>query len=213
LNIRLVFINIYEKMENVIKKVLLKEGRIDTAKKKYVVPNYIFNMFIKADPSGNHKYLDWMLRQFLLTKWPSNSSPYKDSWEGNYDEDYIRTYGSDRELTMNANHVIHLMEQFHKNVQRLGLRDINQWKYKDLRKAINKLEPSKGMIKSQAEQVYEDSRWLMLVPKTHAASCQYGAGTKWCTTERDNPKYFNQYTDEGTLFYVIKKGGKKENLI
>lgn len=46
--------------------------------------------------------------------------------------------------------------------------------------------------------------------KTHEAMCHYGAGTRWCTTQRD-PSIFNSYTKGGTqpLYQFMVKDGNK----
>jgi len=63
-------------------------------------------------------------------------------------------------------------------------------------------------LKSQAERLYEDDDVLVIRPKSHAASCYYGANTKWCTTNKGDSGYFEKYIRTGLLYYFIKK---KEN--
>ncbi len=61
---------------------------------------------------------------------------------------------------------------------------------------------SKKEIKDQVIKVFEDEKWLIVVPKTFAASKLYGMNTKWCTTQKT---YYNNYNRNGFLFYVIDK--------
>ena len=63
-------------------------------------------------------------------------------------------------------------------------------------------------LKSQAERLYEDDDVLVIRPKSHAASCYYGANTKWCTASSGSSGYFEKYIKTGLLYYFIKK---KEN--
>ena len=63
-------------------------------------------------------------------------------------------------------------------------------------------------LKSQAEKLYEDDDVLVIRPKSYAASCYYGANTKWCTTNKGDSGYFDKYIKSGLLYYFIKK---KEN--
>ena len=60
------------------------------------------------------------------------------------------------------------------------------------------------IFKTQKDVVYDGPRWRVIVPKSHKASCAYGAGTKWCTTSRDS-SFFQQYTSDAILFYIIDK--------
>ena len=63
-------------------------------------------------------------------------------------------------------------------------------------------------LKSQAEKLYEDDDILIIRPKSYAASCYYGANTKWCTTTKGSSGYFEKYIKTGLLYYFINK---KEN--
>ena len=63
-------------------------------------------------------------------------------------------------------------------------------------------------LKSQAERLYEDDDVLVIRPKSHTASCYYGANTKWCTSSSGSSGYFEKYIKTGLLYYFIKK---KEN--
>ena len=49
------------------------------------------------------------------------------------------------------------------------------------------------------------NRFKVVVPKSHTASCYYGAGTKWCTATKDSDNHFTNYDKEGKLFYILDK--------
>jgi hypothetical protein len=67
-----------------------------------------------------------------------------------------------------------------------------------------KIEPS------EYEKLYEDNNFLLVVPFTHEASCKYGAGTKWCTTGRDDKgsEWFTKHNNAGSLGYLIIKNNE-----
>lgn len=100
-------------------------------------------------------------------------------------------------------------------------KDINVYEnpdfFKDLIKVVDarKSEREKEReAKSQVEKIFEDDDVLVVRPKTHVASCYYGANTKWCTTTKDSPSYFDRYVKRGRLFYFInKKSGLKMALL
>ena len=73
----------------------------------------------------------------------------------------------------------------------------------DRDKPITKMEVIKE-IKSGAEKVYEDDRWLVVIPHTEAAACLYGAHTQWCTAAREH-NYFERYNKDGYLYINIDK--------
>jgi hypothetical protein len=63
---------------------------------------------------------------------------------------------------------------------------------------------SKG-LENEISKVYEDDEWLLIRPLTYLSSRKYGANTKWCTTQTDNPEYFLKYSKKGVLIYCINK--------
>jgi hypothetical protein len=78
----------------------------------------------------------------------------------------------------------------------------------DLRGAKEKSFTKKLKTSKEGEdydKIYEDGDTLVIVPLTHVGSCKYGQGTKWCTTSKDNPSYFNAYTKRATLYRILQK--------
>jgi len=65
--------------------------------------------------------------------------------------------------------------------------------------------------KKESVKLYEDDNILVVKPLTHKASCYYGSGTKWCTTMAGTPSYFEQYTGQGNLYYIILKKINRES--
>jgi hypothetical protein len=72
----------------------------------------------------------------------------------------------------------------------------------DSRKTQRQIERE---IKTQADKIYEDDDVLVVRPKSHSASCYYGANTKWCTTQKGHSSYFDKYSREGNLYYFLNK--------
>ena len=96
-----------------------------------------------------------------------------------------------------------------------AFKDINQYENPEFIRTLmgivdgKKTEREKEReLKSQAERLYEDDDVLVIRPKSYAASCYYGANTKWCTTNKGDSGYFEKYIRTGLLYYFIKK---KEN--
>ncbi|TFH41830.1 MAG: DUF3641 domain-containing protein, partial [ANME-2 cluster archaeon] len=63
--------------------------------------------------------------------------------------------------------------------------------------------PSKKEIKEMVINVFENEKWLIIVPKTLESSRLYGMGTKWCTTQKN---HFESYNKQGFLYYLIESG-------
>ena len=102
---------------------------------------------------------------------------------------------------------------FHKFVNGLKEKDINKYDYNDLVDALasKKLKAVEKSLAKDVNKIFENNEWLIISPKTHQASCVYGANTKWCVTNRDSPNYFKSYTEnENYLIFVINKINNKK---
>jgi len=184
--------NIKKLLKELFEQKLLLEGRIEDAKKKY--PQFsdaIFDFYTENDPSGNQKYLNWLLSRTI-----------KDS---NYELGNPKTYHDD---------MIIAIIFFHSNQQKFTKKDINQ--YKDLislEKSIVEVEEKikEKNLKKQRDIIYKDDRWLVISPKTYEASCAYGAGTKWCVTMKDISTHWNTYSKNASFFFILDKHKTDEN--
>jgi len=86
--------------------------------------------------------------------------------------------------------------------------DLNE--YKNVGQLIDAIKDYEGKIRREIRKVeggnvvYEDPRFFVVNPLTHQSSCYYGKGTKWCTAA-DTDYQFNQYNQDGKLFYILDK--------
>jgi hypothetical protein len=161
---------------------VLSEGRKEDILKKYmedfdiqVLDRVLNDPFTK---SSNYKYADWILKKLEF-----NSLPL-------------------------AIEVLELVKQFDRVGKNLEIKDINQYPdVVELRAAIEDYssKSQEKKVDSEAKKIYEDGRILIVKPLSHKASCKYGAGTKWCTTQA-SPGYYDKYTtgNQG-LYYIIMK--------
>jgi hypothetical protein len=60
-------------------------------------------------------------------------------------------------------------------------------------------------FEKQIIKLYENNEWLVLKPMSFLSSKKYGANTKWCTIQENNPDYFLKYSRRGILIYCINK--------
>jgi len=86
--------------------------------------------------------------------------------------------------------------------------DLNE--YKNVGQLIDAIKDYEGKVRRDVKKVeggnvvYEDPRFFVVNPLTHQSSCYYGKGTKWCTAA-DTDYQFNQYNQDGKLFYILDK--------
>ena len=64
--------------------------------------------------------------------------------------------------------------------------------------------------KASSEKIYEDERFLVIVPQSKEASCYYGKGTKWCISASDSKNYWDDYTGRDKWFVFIFDGQAAE---
>ncbi len=178
--------------------LILEAATVQDIYQKYYsnIPEDIFQEIISADPTYNPqnpqkmgKFGKWLLGIYL---------------KGNLQtEDLYK-----------ATDYLSYFVKFNGKIQQ---KDI--MKYKSLPELYSVVEPfianpdqaaSKSeevrKIKEGAEKVYEDEKWMVIVPHTQEASCYYGKGTQWCTAATGSQNYFDSYNKQGLLYINILKG-------
>ena len=120
---------------------------------------------------------------------------------------FMGTHINARNFDNDLNILHKLLERFAVVGSNLQIKDINQYKgINELRNALTEYDNRvRREIKTvdNADVVYEDDGLIVVMPRTYEASCQFGAGTKWCTTS--SSKHFQDYSTDGKLFYFIDK--------
>jgi len=212
---------ILEKVEK-----LLIEGRLEDIKAKYPSPSWDnIDLIASKDPSGNNKYLDWMTKHLYprTIKWFKDNASTSRGWYTWSIEEVPDTSVDPRwsdidSLRRNLANSVNIesllkmaddVEYFHKNPSKYEKKDINQYdSLKELEDATNeaKLKLSrKEQKETGVDKVFEDEDFLILMPKTHKASCRYGSNTRWCVTMRGYSGYYENYFTQGPIFFLIDK--------
>ena len=177
-----------------LKRVPLNEGRREELYKKYVkdyrgteqMLDYVLDNPILRD--FNHKYTD-----FLLKKLPG--------------EDVFI-------IESDIDNIVEDLRLFDKYQSQLEKKDINQ--YEDFTELKSALKPfvekeEQKKLEGQTKKIYEDDRYLVLIPETKDAACKYGSNTKWCVTMKGG-NYYDQYTSgKQKLYYIIDKKNSTDN--
>mgnify|MGYP003646584604 FL=1 len=124
-----------------------------------------------------------------------------------------------------VSHIIRAVDLFQKKSSQLKQKNIGFYKspdhiidaYKEevVAKRVAKArkgrpESEKMMDYNDRNIVYEDDNLFIVRPLTSEASCHYGRKTKWCIAQ-DGNHYFNDYVDEGKVFYFIKDDRRKND--
>ena len=213
---------------------LILEGRLEDVKKKFPEVNTeIVDYLSQNDPSGNNKYLEWMVSNIVRLGLTRNKiREIRDIIEGEFLSSLRKFHENINKITPELVHEVYQTEGWMglmkdnsptgKMLQKIFKtpKDINS--YTDLKEgaltilsriantAAEKL--TKAEIKKLESNVLLNNQdLLILIPKSYKASCYYGAGTRWCTTNKSSDTYYNRYTSNGTLIYVIDKKSTMEN--
>ena len=212
-----------EIIHNTIKQILL-ENRVDNVRKKFpnVNPEFI-DYFVRHDPSGNQKYLEWLVKAISHTPTVGTINHQLLGININSDEPTIETVNELWFLVNQFHNLLPYMVYINDDGKKEGTKDLYQYKFTDseminyLTFDINQAEERRitkeqeKISKKGADKIYEDSNWLVVRPKTYESSCVYGAGTKWCTTSKETPSHFIRETDRNFLIYVTNKKEDKSN--
>lgn len=202
---------------NFLLEELLFENRIDDVKKKYPeVSTEMIEVLASHDPSGTNKYLDWMVKQKkkentvpIITKYINLFHKNVNKLTKEFLDELIIEKKWQWLLTDNSP-IAKVFQKIYKSPK-----DINN--YEDFEIAVPILMAADSKLtksevkKLEANVLYNSNDLLIMIPKSHRASCYYGAGTKWCTTNKESDNYFNNYTKKGTLIYVIDKKQPETN--
>jgi predicted nucleic acid-binding Zn-ribbon protein len=157
---------------------LIKEGRVEDFKSKYgqkFLPANADRIVANVSP----KFLNWVGKTFDAI---------------NFEENFVK--------------LVAALKKFEKISSNLPKTDINQ--YGGLSELLSSLSEYENKSRRSVKKVqggnvvYEDERFFIVNPLTHEASCYYGKGTKWCTAADSNHQ-FNQYNQDGKLFYILDK--------
>lgn len=61
---------------------------------------------------------------------------------------------------------------------------------------------SRKLQESDYEVLLKTTEYVLYKPNSEAASCKLGKGTKWCTAATQGTNHFDEYIDQGELYYI-----------
>lgn len=197
-------------MRFIIKESILFEDKASDIREKYYsdIAEERFRAIVSLDPTTITKN-DNIEKIGDYSKWLLNlhkNNKLKDNGEDDYKaKEYL--------------------DFFHKIKSKLEPNDKNIFKYKSLPELFDTIKPflekpeeelqSKSQIEkkikeNETEKFYEDSEWLVVIPKTERASCIWGKNTQWCTAATKAENRFNNYNNRGPLYIFIDKQNNKK---
>jgi hypothetical protein len=178
--------------------LLFEAASIQDIYQKYYsnIPQDIFQQIISADPTYNIEKPNKMGKygKWLLALYQKQNLKIEDLYKATQ---YLSTFIKfNAKLQQKDIMKYHSLSELYKTIEPF---------LKNPQQAATKSEEIRN-IKEGAEKVYEDGKWLVVVPHTKEASCYYGKGTQWCTAADNSYNYFDQYNKRGLLYINILKG-------
>lgn len=197
------FTNLYKEKTILITEsqaidLLFESATIQDIYQKYYsqIPQDIFQQIISADPTYNIEKPNKMGKfgKWLLTLYQKQNIKIEDLYKA---KEYLSTFIKfNAKLQQKDIMKYHSLTELYKTIEPF---------LKNPQQAATKAEEIRN-IKEGAEKVYEDGKWLVVVPHTQEASCYYGKGTQWCTAAEHSHNMFNSYNKYGPLYINILKG-------
>jgi hypothetical protein len=163
-------------------------------------PEYVIDLISilgEHDPSKTNKYLPFMVSQ---TK------------------DWLEWFKT--ELESNTfKEMFDIVKEFEELSERNLLENKDIYSYDNNQDIVDEIKLAREKVtrsevkKKETLTLYEDDTWLVLQPLTSRSSNLYGKSTKWCVAADDHnfKKYFNDYTKEGVLVFLIDKRVKERD--
>jgi hypothetical protein len=156
----------------------------------------LVDILSENDPSTTNKYLPFMIKQ-------------AETWV-----DWLK-----EELKTNTfKEMFDIIKEFEELSSKNLLENKDIYSYSSNQEIVDTIKSARERItKSKVKKfetitVYEDDKFLVVQPLTSRSSNIYGKSTKWCVSSEQNDfkKYFNQYTENGVLLFLIDKSVKEE---
>ena len=174
------------------------------------------------DPTGRNAYLPWLAKMIRQALKERLLALYKASEEANYTAEgladqvrrSVELVTNEVEKIAHPSMVLWNWHNFHELRERNLLPTIESLIHFDaFRQAVHEAgkERRQREFLAKAEEVdsdtydvvIDDDDMIMVRPFDEAASCKFGAGTKWCTAATDSRNYFDTYTGQNKGFYYI----------
>jgi hypothetical protein len=161
----------------------------------------------------NYKYLDSLIQQYYFYNdiYPRQGKELEEL-EPNQVNTSIRAVSDMRQFVAE---IVPKVQFFDTNKDKYPKKDLREyvgdWFERDFLNFTNELikqtseKQEEKKARKEVDKVYDSDTILIVKPKTHTASCYYGAGTKWCTTMKNNSTYFESHTKNANLYYIIVK--------
>jgi hypothetical protein len=152
----------------------------------------VMDIIASADPSTTYKYCDFLVKMFKRNFTHIENGQVLTSFISG------QLFGNEFVETLNK------FEDHHK-AKRIRIKDISLYStYDDIKDQVEEADEVVRIkeLEKDANKIYNDSEWLVLIPKTYESAMLYANNTKWCITQKS---YWNDYKKHTRIIFVINK--------
>jgi len=196
----------------------------------------MFNFFIECDPSPNKEYVSWFvnLYKYIIKR------RLKKLEDPTIEDDSLNLEHSlfFEDLQSKVKEALETFSFLKKtNVLSVDTRDINNFRligdFIELVKPYTIVDSGDDSVHTldhkeltciqnfvdkngkpgQAELVFENNEWVIVITHDKEANVQFGKYTTWCTAGTRYGNMFDNYHNRGELFVLIRKGFGSKKLI
>jgi len=177
----------------------------------------IFDLIKYIDPSETGKYMKFLVKEFRKKH---NKEGYTNYTPVLNDQNYLDKIRKKCKNELEDRVVEYIMDVLSDtNVTNLQVFDelirTNKIKETDIQKYDSFEDIEKVIVEYEEnnhedniheyEEIYRDDRWYIVKPLSYYTAKIYGTATKWCTSSRDTPKQFYEYSKDGILLYIMDR--------
>ena len=157
----------------------------------------LFAYIVQFDPDGTKRNAQWLLNLLLKNNMQIEDLPEARDMITAFMQHQRQLPAEQRDLNRFKN-----LGDLEAALQPLkGTQVVSQ------RQADRQVE--QGMF-AQADVVYNDAQYRILIPKTVEAATYFGVNTRWCTAYTDPARnMFNTYAKQGPLYIVLDKANNR----
>lgn len=189
----------------------------------------MFNFFVECDPSPNKEYVSWFINLHQnIIKRILKKRHEPDTLDDSLELEHSIFFEDLQSKVKEGLEIFSFLKKT--NVLSVENRDINN--FKNISDFLNIIKPYKIIDKGddsvhtldhkeltciqnfvsenkqpgQAELVFENDEWVIVITHDKDANAQFGKYTDWCTAGTRYGNMFDSYHGRGELFVLIKKG-------
>lgn len=156
-------------------------------------PDRLVERMVAALPERSGALLDWMASRYVRGDIESVTDFEKVG-------DYVRRFREYARRGLTTTRDIGRFRSWRKLADEV---EAIESRREETKSAVRRRERSE--VDRETEILFDDGRWLVLIPRTQRASCFWGKGTRWCISAERSHNYFEQYRKDGPIVFLIDR--------